>query len=92
MVEYPEWFANIVPVSKKDGRVRMCVDYRDLNKATLKMIFLYLISMCVLIDSATGQAMYSFLDGFLEYNQIIMDLEDKMKTLFVIEWGTYYNK
>nr|XP_012461494.1 unnamed protein product [Gossypium raimondii] len=35
-VKYSEWVANIVPVSKKDGKVRMCVDYRDLNKASPK--------------------------------------------------------
>ncbi|PKI62331.1 hypothetical protein CRG98_017332 [Punica granatum] len=33
---YSEWVANIVPVEKKDGRVRDCVDYRDLNKASPK--------------------------------------------------------
>lgn len=33
VTEYPKWLANIVPVQKKDGRVRMCVDFRDLNKA-----------------------------------------------------------
>ncbi|PKI62785.1 hypothetical protein CRG98_016828 [Punica granatum] len=33
---YSEWVMNIVPVEKKDGRVRVCVDYRDLNKASPK--------------------------------------------------------
>ena len=34
---YVEWISNIVPVEKKDsGKIRVCIDFRDLNKATPK--------------------------------------------------------
>ena len=36
VARYPEWVVNIVPVLKKDGKVRMCVDYIDLNRASPK--------------------------------------------------------
>ena len=36
MVNYLDWLANVVPVLKKDRKVRMCVDFRDLNKASPK--------------------------------------------------------
>jgi hypothetical protein len=41
-VQYPTWVANIVPVKKKNGQIRVCVDFRDLNKACPKEIFLFL--------------------------------------------------
>ena len=36
VAQYPEWVTNIMPVPKKDGKVQMCVDYRDLNRANPK--------------------------------------------------------
>ncbi|KAA3486916.1 RNA-directed DNA polymerase (Reverse transcriptase), Ribonuclease H [Gossypium australe] len=53
VVKYSEWVANIVPVPKKDEKVRICVDYRDLNKASLKDNFL-LPHIDTLVDNMTG--------------------------------------
>ena len=39
VVNYSKWLVNVVSVPKKDGKIRMCVDFRDLNKATRKMTF-----------------------------------------------------
>ena len=66
VVDDTQWLANIVPVSKKDGRVIMCVDYRDLKKALLKDDF-SLPHINTLVDSAAFSTMYSFMDGFLGY-------------------------
>ena len=67
VVEDTQWLANIVPVPKKDGKVRMCVDYRDLNQAYPKDDF-SLPHIDTLVDSAASSTMYSFLDGFAGYN------------------------
>ena len=88
MVEYPEWLANVVPIPKKDGKVRVFVDFRDLNKASPKDDF-PLPHIDMLVDSIAGHSMLSFMDEFSGYNQILMALEDMEKTSFIIEWGTY---
>ena len=88
VVEYPEWLANVVPVPKKDGKVRVCVDFRDLNKASPKDDF-PLPHIDMLVDSTAGHPMLSFMDGFSGYNQILMAPEDVEKTSFITEWGTY---
>jgi len=88
---YPEWVANIVPIPKKDGKVRMCVDYRDLNRASPKDNFL-LPQIDVLIDNTTNFSLFSFMDDFSSYNQIKMAPEDMEKTMFVTLWGTFSYK
>ena len=84
VVEDIQWLANIVPVPKKDEKVRMCVDYRELNKACPKDDFL-LPHIDTLVDSAASSAMYSFMDGFAGYNQIMMAVIDKLNTSFTTE-------
>ena len=80
--------ANIIPIPKKDGRVRMCIDCKGLNKVHLKDNFsLPLID--TLVDSTPSSAMYSFMNGFSGYNQIMMAVIDKLKTSFTTEWGVY---
>ena len=66
VVNYPEWLANVVPVSKKDGKVRMCVDFRDLNKASSNDDF-PLPHIDILVDNVAGHALLSFMDGFSGY-------------------------
>ncbi|XP_039683803.1 uncharacterized protein [Medicago truncatula] len=88
---YPQWLANIVPVPKKDGKVRMCVDYRDLNKASPKDDF-PLPHIDVLVDSTAKSKVFSFMDGFSGYNQIKMAPEDREKTSFITPWGTFCYK
>nr|CAN74716.1 hypothetical protein VITISV_033046 [Vitis vinifera] len=87
----PEWLANVVLVPKKDGKVRVCVDCRDLNKASPKDDF-PLPHIDLLVDSTAGHSMLSFIDGFSGYNQILMALEDMEKIIFITEWGTYCYK
>ncbi|RVW32710.1 Transposon Ty3-I Gag-Pol polyprotein [Vitis vinifera] len=82
VVEYPEWLANVVPVPKKDGKVRVCVDFRDLNKASPKDEFSS-PHIDMLVDSTAGHSMLSFMDGFFGYSQILMALEDMEKTSFI---------
>src|ERR1043165_5755118 len=89
--EYPQWLAYIVPVSKKDGKVIMCVDYRDLNKASPKDDF-PLPHIDMLVDSTAKFNIFSFMDGFSGYNQIRMAPEDMEKTSFVTQWGTFCYK
>jgi hypothetical protein len=67
VVHYHQWADNVVVVSKKDGRIRVCVDYKDLNKASMEDDF-SLPHIDVLVDNAMKSVIYSFIDGFLGYN------------------------
>jgi len=88
VTRYPVWLANIVPVPKKDGKIRVCVDYRNLNKASPKDNF-PLPNIHILIDNCAKHDIGSFVDCYAGYHQILMDEEDAEKTAFITPWGTY---
>ena len=87
VTQYLTWLANVVPVAKKDGKIRICVDYRDLNKASPKDNF-PLPNIHILIDNYSKHEMQSFVDCYAGYHQILMDEEDAEKTVFITPWGS----
>jgi hypothetical protein len=79
---YAEWISNIVLVEKKGpGKIRICIDFRNLNRATPKDEYPMPISD-MLINDASRHKVLTFLDGNAGYNQIFMAKEDMYKTTF----------
>ncbi|CAL9001603.1 unnamed protein product [Prunus brigantina] len=76
-----EWLANIVPVLKKTGALRICTDCRNLNLATPKNEYPMPMSD-LLVDGAAKHELLSFMDGHAGYNQIFIAEEDVHKTAF----------
>src|ERR1044072_9075743 len=87
---YVDWLANVVPVIKKNGTLRVCIDFRDLNAATPKDEYPMPVAD-MLVDSAAGHEYLSLLDGYSGYNQIFIAEEDVPKTAFFCPGalGTY---
>ncbi|KAL0317347.1 UNVERIFIED_CONTAM: Transposon Ty3-G Gag-Pol polyprotein [Sesamum angustifolium] len=90
-VKYPMWISNIVLVRKKNGQIRVCVDFRDLNNACLKYDFpLPIVEL--MIDATTSHEALSFTDGSFAYNQIRMAPANEELTAFRTPKGIYYYK
>ncbi|KAK4404358.1 Transposon Tf2-12 polyprotein [Sesamum angolense] len=90
-VKYPMWISSIVPVRKKNGQIRVCVDFRDLNNACPKDDFSLPITE-LMIDATTGHEALSFMDGSFGYNQIRMAPADEELTAFRTPKGIYCYK
>ena len=90
-VYYPDWLANMVMVKKSNGKWRMCVDFRDLNRACPKDSYL-LPRIDTLVDLTARHELLSFMDAFSGYNQIKMNKEDQEKTSFVTSQGLFCYK
>ena len=73
----------------KNGKIRVCIDYRDLNAACSKNEFSLLITD-IMIDNTYDFERMSFMDGFSGYNQIKMYPEDEKHISFRTPLGVYY--
>ena len=79
---------NILLSSRTVTRWRICIDYRNLNKATRKDHF-PLPFLDQMLDRLAGYEYYCFLDGYFGYNQIAIAPEDREKTTFTCPYGTF---
>jgi len=70
-----KWVCPLVIFSKKNGKWRIYVDFKELNKATYRDYFHFPFIDQVL-DTLSGKRYFSFLDGFSGYNQIQISPED----------------
>jgi hypothetical protein len=87
-IEESEWIIPMVVQDKKTREIIICVDLRKLNDACLHDPFPTPFTDEVLYNVG-GKEVYSFTDGFLGYHQIRISKEERHKTKFATEWGSF---
>jgi hypothetical protein len=68
-IAYTSWVSNPIPVNTKQGTIRVCIDFHDLNHTCPKDNFPTPF-IDQIIDDCTGHEVFSFMDSFSGYNQI----------------------
>ena len=82
------WGSPTIFVHKKDGSLRMCVDYRQLNDVTIKNKY-PLPRIDDLFDQLSGAKVFSKIDLRTGYHQLKIKREDIPKTAFTTRYGLY---
>ncbi|KAL0553911.1 hypothetical protein IC582_007815 [Cucumis melo] len=82
------WGAPVLFVKKKDGSMRLCIDYRELNKVTVKNRY-PLPRIDDLFDQLQGATVFSKIDLRSGYHQLRIKDEDIPKTAFRSRYGHY---
>ncbi|KAD7477238.1 hypothetical protein E3N88_00374 [Mikania micrantha] len=85
---FSPWGAPVLFVKKKDGTLRMCIDYRDLNKVTIKNRY-PLPRIDDLFDQLQGSSYFSKIDLRSGYHQLRIKEDDVPKTAFRTRYGHY---
>ena len=88
LVRFSDWVSNLVAVRKKTGEIRLCIDFRNLNRASLKDNY-PLPRMEHILQKVVGSKRISLLDGFSGYNQVLVLPTNQLKTSFTTPWGTF---
>ena len=83
------WNSPVVIVKKKNGDIRMCIDYRRLNMNTERPIYLIPDSKQI-FDCLSGNAYFSTIDFSQGYYQVEMNNKDAEKTAFTTRTGHYH--
>ena len=87
-IRYSKWASNIVPTRKKSGEIKLCIDFRNLNKVSLKDNY-PLPKMDHILQRVVGSSRISLLDGFSGYNQVLVHPDDQDKTAFTTPWRNF---
>ncbi|KAL0411385.1 UNVERIFIED_CONTAM: hypothetical protein Slati_3728200 [Sesamum latifolium] len=87
-IQFPKWLSNVVLVPKPGEKWRMCIDFRDLNKACPKD-FYPVPRIDQLVDSTSGCELLSMMDASQGYHQIMLAPEDRKKVSFITSEGTF---
>ncbi|CAA7021052.1 unnamed protein product [Microthlaspi erraticum] len=82
------WGAPVLFVKKKDGSMRLCIDYRGINNITIKDKY-PLPRIDELLDQLRGASCFSKIDLASGYHQIPIKYQDVMKTAFNTRYGQY---
>ena len=85
---YSTWSSPIVPVAKPDGSVRVCVDFRRVNKLTVQDQY-HIPLVAVIVDKVGNAGCLSKLDLNKGFYQVKMSEEDRAKTALVTAFGKY---
>jgi len=86
-VEEATWLSPIVVIPKKNGKLKICIDFIKLNVATKDPYPLPFTNE--VLNTIIGYEAYYFLDGYLGYHQISIAPKDKYNIAFVIDWGAF---
>jgi hypothetical protein len=87
-VQHPVWAANVKMVPKKNGKMQLCIDFTEHNKACPKDPY-PLLRIDIVINQAAGCEMLILLDCFSGYHQVWMRKEDEAKTCFTTPFGVF---